>query len=58
MPKIASKRKTIVKLNLSGWDKAIADARKGITRLEAAIRVFMEKKANGDRWPSDSATHN
>jgi hypothetical protein len=49
MPASLSKRenKSRTKLskcdnNLSGWDRAIEDARKGIKRLESAIETFTE----------------
>jgi len=40
------------------WDKAIADAKKAIDRLQTAISVFEKKKAAGEPWPSKSATQN
>ena len=39
--------------NLSGWDKAIADAKKAIERLQTAISVFEKKKAAGEPWPKN-----
>jgi hypothetical protein len=35
----------------SGWDAAISDAQKRIKKLETAISVCEEKKANGEPWP-------
>lgn len=58
MPKSLSKRDKSVKENLSNWDKAIADAKRGITRLQAAIQDCTAKKAAGEPWPGDSATQN
>jgi hypothetical protein len=40
---------------LSGWDRAIADAKKGIVRLESAIGVFERRKQAGEPWPGDVA---
>ncbi len=42
----------------SGWDKAIADAKKAIDRLQTAISVFEKKKAMREPWPGNSATQN
>jgi hypothetical protein len=53
MPKILSKRDSHVNNNLSGWDKAIADAEKGIARLKAAIEDCKAKKAAGEPWPGE-----
>lgn len=47
-----------VKNNLSGWDKAIADAERGIARLKAALSHALAMKKAGEPWPGDSATHN
>jgi hypothetical protein len=44
-----------VKRTLSGWDRAIADAKVRITQLRGSIRVFQARKKAGDQWP-DSAT--
>jgi hypothetical protein len=41
-----------------GWDKAIAEAKKGIERLQTAINVFEKKKAAGEPWPKKAATQN
>ena len=57
MPKSLSKRDKIVKDNLSNWDKAIADAKRGIERLKAVIQDCSAKKAAGEPWPG-SATRN
>lgn len=51
MPRIISKRDNSVKNNLSGWDKAIADAKNGIARLKTAIEDCKAKKASGEPWP-------
>jgi hypothetical protein len=37
--------------NSSGWDQAIADARKKIEKLEFSIRVFKQRKEAGEQWP-------
>jgi len=50
-----SKRESVVKKNLSGWDKAIEDAKKGIARLRAAIEDCEQKKASGEPWPGTQA---
>jgi predicted nucleic acid-binding Zn-ribbon protein len=46
-----SKRDNVVKKNLSKWDTAIEDAKKGIRRLEIAIEDCRAKKAAGEPWP-------
>jgi hypothetical protein len=51
MPKTISKRDSDVNNNVSGWDKAIEDARKGIRRLELAIQTYEERRASGEPWP-------
>jgi hypothetical protein len=51
MSRTISKRDIEVKDNLSGWDKAIADAKKGILRLRIAIEDCEAKKAVGEPWP-------
>lgn len=56
MGRIISKRDKTVKDKLSGWDKAIADAKKGIARLQTAIEDCEAKKASGEPWPSNSDT--
>ena len=58
MPKTISKRDKIVKNNLSGWDNAIADAKKGIARLQAALDDCLAKKAAGEPWPGASERQN
>jgi hypothetical protein len=40
---------------LSGWDKAIQDAKKGIERLKAAVSHCEEMKASGEPWPGEKA---
>lgn len=40
---------------LSGWDKAIADAKKGIERLRAALGHAEAMKAAKEPWPGDMA---
>ena len=50
-----SKRDKLVKDNLSGWDKAISDAKKGIARLKIAVADCEAKKAAGEPWPGTSA---
>jgi hypothetical protein len=40
----------------SGWDKAIADAKKAIDRLQTAINVFEKKKTAGEPWPGEVST--
>jgi len=35
----------------SGWDKAIADAKDRIKRLEQTITVYRKRKKEGDPWP-------
>jgi len=47
----------IVKNNLSGWDKAIEDAKKGIRRLEIAIDDCRAKKAAGEPWPGTQSSN-
>ena len=55
-----SKRDSIVKEKLSksenNWDRAIADAKRGISRLQAAIRIYKENKAAGLPWPGNEKT--
>jgi hypothetical protein len=58
MPVSISKRDKCVKENLSGWDKAIADAERGIARLKAALSHSIAMKKAGEPWPGDQATHN
>ena len=54
MSKTTRNRDKKVKDNLSGWDKAIADAEKGIARLRAALAHALEMKRSGEPWPEDS----
>ncbi len=51
MARSLSKRDKIVKGNLSGWDKAIEDAKKGIARLQAALDHAKAMKKAGEPWP-------
>jgi hypothetical protein len=57
MSNIISKRDKKQCKSLSGWDKAIADAQKGIDRLKRAIETCREKKAAGEPWPGDQPTN-
>jgi hypothetical protein len=54
MSKTISKRDNVVKENLSGWDKLIADAKKSIARLKIAVEDGEAKKAAGVPWPGNS----
>jgi hypothetical protein len=54
---ILSKRDKKSTKILSGWDKAIADAKRGVFRLERAIENFKEMKKAGEPWPG-SPTQN
>ena len=56
MAKTISNKDKIVKNKLSGWDKAIADAERGIARLKAALAHALEMKKAREPWPGDSAT--
>jgi len=65
MTRTISKQDKNVKRNLSGWDKAIAGAKRGIARLRAALAHAEEMKAVGEPWPGSvtrlhvqSASHN
>jgi hypothetical protein len=51
MRRLLSKRDYLSSTTLSGWDKAIADAKKGLARLKAAIDDCEAKKAAGEPWP-------
>ena len=52
--KSASKKTSKCDNNLRGWDRAIADAKKGIRQLENAIDFFERRKAAGEPWPGES----
>jgi hypothetical protein len=56
MAKIISKKDRLSRQNLSGWDKASEDAKKGIERLKAVISHCEEMKATGEPWPGESET--
>ncbi len=64
MSKLNVKRKD--KLNDSGWDAAIADAKSRIVEFRRAIRIYSLAKARGEPWPGaqssdqnpDAATRN
>ena len=56
MSNSVSKRDKFVKEKLSGWDKAIADAKKGITRMQAALEHAKEMKAAGEPWPGTQSS--
>jgi hypothetical protein len=53
MPKSISEKDNLSSTKLSGWDKAIHDAKKGIERLEAAISHCEDMKARGELWPGE-----
>jgi hypothetical protein len=36
----------------TGWDIAIADAKRKIKELQFSIRVFKERRAQGEYWPA------
>jgi hypothetical protein len=42
----------------TGWDEAIADAKRKIKELSFSIAVFRARKKAGEPWPGESATHN
>jgi hypothetical protein len=35
----------------TGWDRAIADAKRKIKELQFSVRVFTERKKRGEPWP-------
>jgi hypothetical protein len=40
---------------MTGWDRAIEDAKKHIDRLKMVVRVFEKKKATaGEPWPDST----
>ena len=41
---------------LNGWDRAIAEAREQIAKLQNAIGIFEDMKARGEPFPSEGAT--
>lgn len=53
MRESVSKCDNTVKNKVSGWDKAIADAKNGIGRLNAALRHALAMKKAGEPWPGD-----
>ncbi len=58
MSRSLSKQDKIVKLDLSGWDKMIADLERRLGRLKAALSHAKEMKEAGEPWPGQSLTHN
>jgi hypothetical protein len=50
-----SKNKSVEKV--SGWDRAIADAKTKIRKLRESIAVFESRKAAGEVWPEPSLNH-
>jgi hypothetical protein len=59
MPRNIRKQDNSVNENLSGWDNAIADAKRGIARLQAALSHAEEMKKVGEPWPgTQSANQN
>ena len=40
---------------LTGWDRAIADAKERIKRLKFTIEVYREHKKAGEVWPGDKS---
>jgi hypothetical protein len=55
MPKVITNRDNKQDKNLSGWDKAIADAHKQIRRLTLAVEHFQDMKKKGEPWPDADA---
>lgn len=41
--------------NLSGWDKAINDAKRMIVRLQRAVKTYAERRDAGELWPGETA---
>jgi hypothetical protein len=41
------------KKKASGWDAAIADARRRIRDLKFTIKVYSERRRNLEPWPGD-----
>ena len=58
MPKTCQGENRPKPKKVSGWDRAIADAKMRIKKLEFSIRVFRQRKKAGEEWTPDSATHN
>lgn len=50
-PNVIAKQDKSQGKNLTEWDNAILDAKKGIQRLKAAIETCEEMKAKGEPWP-------
>jgi hypothetical protein len=44
--------------NSAGWDAALAEARQRIEDLQFSVKVFEQKKAAGEPYPGQAATHN
>ena len=40
-------------VGISGWDRAIADAKEKISALEFSIGVFEQHKREGREWPGN-----
>jgi hypothetical protein len=55
MSRIITNQDNLSSENLTKWDNAIAEAKKGIKRLVLAIQGFEEKKAAGTPWPGTQA---
>jgi hypothetical protein len=58
MSKVIIKQDNSQDKKLSGWDKIIADAQKGIERLKRTIEACHAKKKAGEPWPTDTSTQN
>jgi hypothetical protein len=53
MAKVLSKKDSLASKTLSGWDKAISDAKKGIEKFKAVIAHCEEMRTSGEPWPGD-----
>ena len=42
------------KKNVSGWDIAIAEARRRIRDLKVTIKVYSERRKKKEPWPGDA----
>lgn len=56
MSQVLSKSEKKSTENLSKWNKAIADAKKGIHRLELAIETCQQMRDAGEPWPGEFRT--
>jgi hypothetical protein len=53
VPIRSQEKNAVAAKKVSGWDQAIADAKRKIKELQFSVRVFTQRRDKGEQWPGD-----